>query len=194
MKPKTSLTLIVIALLVVSLISLMIAGCGGTTTTTAAATTTAPPTTAAATTTVPAPVTVKIGAAGPFTGGVSKIGLDCLNAINYAVDLYNASQDKVKVLVEMADDAADPAKAALAAEKLTADPDVVVVLGPMISACIQAALPVLEKGKLPMITQSGTNDKLSEQGYTVFHRICPVDAAQGAAVPANLPPPQKPPM
>jgi branched-chain amino acid transport system substrate-binding protein len=52
----------------------------------------------------------------------------------------------------------------------------------MTSACIQSAEPVLEKGKLPMITQSGTNDALSQQGFTVFHRICPVDAAQGGAV------------
>ena len=33
-----------------------------------------------------------------------------------------------------------------------------------------------------MITQSGTNDALSQAGYAVFHRICPVDSAQGAAV------------
>jgi branched-chain amino acid transport system substrate-binding protein len=185
-KSKTLVMLVLVALLISGL---ALTGCGGTTTTTAPATTTTGPaattTTAPATTTTtapPAPITVKLGAAGPFTGGVSKIGLDCLNAINYAVDQFNAAQTKIKVLVEVGDDAADPAKAAIAAEKLTSDTGVVAVLGPMISACIQAAEPVLEKGKLPMITQSGTNDSLSQQGYTIFHRICPVDAAQGAAV------------
>ncbi|MEW6228126.1 MAG: ABC transporter substrate-binding protein, partial [Bacillota bacterium] len=33
---------------------------------------------------------VKIGAAGPFTGDLSKIGLDSLNAIQMAVDEANA--------------------------------------------------------------------------------------------------------
>jgi branched-chain amino acid transport system substrate-binding protein len=183
-KPKTIFVLLVS---VACVLGLFLAGCGGTTTTTASsATTVAPTTTTVApttTTTAPAaPVEVKLGAAGPFTGGVSKIGLDCLNAINYAVDQFNASQTRIKVSVAVGDDAADPAKAAIAAEKLTSDSGVVAVLGPMISACIQASEPVLEKGKLPMITQSGTNDSLSQQGYTIFHRICPVDAAQGAAV------------
>jgi branched-chain amino acid transport system substrate-binding protein len=190
MKSKTFFYIVLAAVLVVSLAA---AGCGGTATTTKApaTTTTAPPattTTVAPTTTTaaPAPVVVKLGAAGPFTGGLSKIGLDCLNAINYAVDQFNASQTKIKVLVEVGDDAADPAKAALTAEKLVSDTGVVAVLGPMISACLQAAEPVLEKGKLPMVTQSGTNDALSQQGFTVFHRICPVDAAQGAAVAGML--------
>jgi branched-chain amino acid transport system substrate-binding protein len=184
-KSKTLLAVLLIAVFALSLASI---GCGGTTTTTAAATTTA---TAAPTTITAAPATttsaaavvqIKLGAAGPFTGGLSKIGIDCLNAINYAVDQFNTSHANIKVAVEVGDDAADPSKAALAAEKLGSDSAVVAVLGPMISACIQAAEPVLEKYNLPMITQSGTNDSLSQQGFAVFHRICPVDAAQGAAV------------
>jgi branched-chain amino acid transport system substrate-binding protein len=184
-KSKVFLATLLIAVFALGLAGI---GCGGTTTTTAAATTTA---TAAPTTTTAVPATttsaaavvqIKLGAAGPFTGGLSKIGIDCLNAINYAVDQYSTSHANIKVAVEVGDDAADPSKAALAAEKLGSDSAVVAVLGPMISACIQAAEPVLEKYKLPMITQSGTNDSLSQQGFTVFHRICPVDAAQGGAV------------
>ena len=182
---------LVLFLAIVMAVGLVAVGCGSTTTTTAPAATTATTggaattaTTAGATTTAPAAaIMVKIGAAGPFTGQLSKIGQDTLNAIKYAADQYNASQTKIKVSVDVTgDDAADPAKAAAVAEKYGADTSIVGVIGPMTSSGIQAAEPVLEKAKLPMITQSGTNDALSQQGFTVFHRICPVDSAQGAAV------------
>jgi len=169
--------------MVIVALSIVVAGCGGggetTTTTTAAAggetTTTAPP--AAET------VEVKIAAAGPFTGQLSKIGLDALGAIELAVEEFNAAQDKIRVVsVEVGDDAADPAKSAAVAEKFVADPAVMGVIGPMTSSGVQAALPVVEAGGLALITQSATNDDLSQRGFATFHRICPVDAAQGGGV------------
>jgi len=167
-------------------VAVVAAGCGGTTTTTAAQTTTTAGGGGETTTTAGgggAAIEVKVGAIGPFTGQLSKIGLDALNAQQMAVDEFNAAQDKVKVTkIEVGDDAADPAKSAAVAEKFVADAAIMGVIGPMTSAGIQAALPVLEKGNLAMITQSGTNDALSQGGFKVFHRICPVDAAQGGAV------------
>ena len=85
MKVTRVLAIIAVLLLAVGLM----AGCGGSddTTTTAPATgdttaTTAPATgDTTATTAGGAPVTVKIGAAGPFTGDLAKIGTDALQAI-----------------------------------------------------------------------------------------------------------------
>jgi branched-chain amino acid transport system substrate-binding protein len=168
--------------MVIVALSIVVAGCGGggeTTTTTAAAggetTTTATPSAET--------VEVKIAAAGPFTGALSKIGLDALGAIELAVEEFNAAQDKIKVVsVEVGDDAADPAKSAAVAEKFVADSAVMGVIGPMTSSGVQAALPVVEAGGLALITQSATNDGLSQSGFATFHRICPVDAAQGGAI------------
>ena len=166
-------------------------GCGGsTTTTTAPATgdttaTTAPATgDTTATTAGGAPVTLKIGAAGPFTGDLAKIGTDALQAIQMAVDDYNASGKggNITFAVEVGDDAADPAKAALAAQKFVADAAVVGVVGPMTSSAVQSVLPILDGESLAEITQSATNDKLSEGGYAVFHRICPTDGVQGPSI------------
>jgi len=96
-------------------VAVVAAGCGGTTTTTAAQTTTTAGGGGAA-------IEVKVGAIGPFTGQLSKIGLDALNAQQMAVDEFNAAQDKVKVTkIEVGDDAADPAKSAAVAEKFVAD-------------------------------------------------------------------------
>ena len=126
---------------------------------------------------------VRIGAAGPFTGSLSKIGLDSLNAIKMAVDEFNASGKLKgkKVEVVMGDDGADPGKAAAVAEKFASDADLVGVIGPMTSSGVVAALPILEKNSIALISQSGTNPSLTEQGYKVMHRVCPRDDDQAPA-------------
>lgn len=131
----------------------------------------------------PKETVVRIGAAGPFTGSLSKIGLDSLNAIKMAVDEFNASGKLkgAKVEVAVGDDGADPAKAAAVAEKFASDPTLVGVIGPMTSSGVVAALPILEKQNIALITQSGTNPSLTEQGYKVMHRVCPRDDDQAPA-------------
>lgn len=125
----------------------------------------------------------KIGAAGPFTGDLSKIGLDSLNAVRMAVDEANAEGGvggrKIEVVV--ADDGADPSKAILVAEKLAMDKNVLGVVGPMNSSAVNAALPTYQRAGLVLISQSATNPALTELGYQVMHRICPRDDAQGPA-------------
>ncbi|HHV78144.1 MAG TPA: branched-chain amino acid ABC transporter substrate-binding protein [Firmicutes bacterium] len=131
---------------------------------------------------------IKIGAAGPFTGELSKIGLDSLNAIKMAVEECNQSGgiDGKTVEVVVGDDAGDPAKGKIVADKFVADPDVLGVVGPMNSSVIAAALPVYEKAGLVIISQSGTTPELTEKGFKVMHRICPRDDAQGMAAAAFI--------
>lgn len=171
---------------IVIAVAIVAAGCGGTTTTAAPATT-APgqtTTTGEATTTTAAAVTLKIGGQGPFTGDLSKIGLDALQAVQFAVDDFNKSgaMPGVTFAVEVGDDIADPATAATVAQKFVEDKAVVGVIGPMNSSTVLSALPVFEEADLAMITQSATNDKLAESGWTTFHRICPADSVQGPSI------------
>lgn len=164
-------------------VGLVLAACGGGTTTTTGA---GSGTTGVGTeSTAPAQaITVKIGAAGPFTGDIAKIGTDALQAITMAVDDFNASgaMPGVTFTVAIGDDGNDPAKAATVAEKFSSDEAVIGVVGPMTSSAVQAALPIFEEGTLPEVTQSATNDKLSEGGFTIFHRICPKDGIQGPSI------------
>ena len=174
--------LAVLALLMV--VGLLLAACGGDTTTTTAAAT---GTTAAPTETTAAPVeeyTFKIGGVGPFTGDLAKIGNDALQAIQMAVEDFNASgaMPGVTFTVEVGDDGADPAKAATIAEKFSSDESVVGVVGPMTSGAVQAALPIFNDASLAQITQSATNVNLSTLGFSVFHRICPSDGVQGPSI------------
>ncbi len=126
---------------------------------------------------------VKIGAAGPFTGDLSKIGLDSLNAIRMAVDEANAEGGvggrKIEVVV--GDDAGDPSRAVIVADKFSMDRSVLGVVGPMNSGAVNAALPTYQRAGLVLISQSATNPSLTELGYKVMHRICPRDDAQGPA-------------
>jgi len=174
-------TVLVVILMLIAALSVVVAGCGGTeetTTTTAAGgdeTTTTAPSTGEV-------IEVKIAAQGPFSGQLSKIGLDALQAVELAVEEFNESQDQIRVTVEVGDDVADPAKSALLAEKFVSDALVMGVIGPMNSSAGQSALPVLEPAGLALITQSMTAVELSQQGYAVFHRICPRDDAQGAGI------------
>lgn len=131
---------------------------------------------------------VKIGAAGPFTGELSKIGLDALNAIKMAVEEFNQAGGLNGRMVEVVvgDDGADPAQGKVVADKFVADPDVLGVIGPMNSSVIAAALPVYEKANLVIISQSGTRSDLTEKGFKVMHRVCPRDDAQGKAAAAFI--------
>jgi len=127
--------------------------------------------------------TVKIGAAGPFTGDLSKIGLDSLNAIKMAVDEFNEAGGLAgrKVEVVVGDDGGDPAKGVLVADKFISDRTVLAVVGPMNSSVTNAALPAYEKAGLVLLSQSSTTSDLTDQGYKVMHRICPRDDSQGKA-------------
>lgn len=185
---KTRFIALMLAVVLVLTAGLLAAGCGDdTTATTTGSTDTSAATDNSETTEATAPaeaVTIKIGAAGPFTGQLAKIGIDALNAVKMAVDDFNASGAMPGVTVEVveADDGADPAKAASVAEKLASDEAVVGVVGPMTSSAVKAALPIYDEGLVPLVTQSATNDELSEGGYVVFHRTAPKDGIQGPSI------------
>jgi branched-chain amino acid transport system substrate-binding protein len=179
----------VLALMLVLLLAVgLMVGCSSKTTTTTAPAATGTTTAATGgttnTTTAGAPITLKIGGAGPFTGDLAKIGTDALQAVQMAVEDFNASgaMPGVTFTVEVGDDGADPAKAATIAQKYASDTSVVGVVGPMTSGAVQAALPILNDANLAQITQSATAVNLSTLGFGVFHRICPSDSVQGPAI------------
>jgi branched-chain amino acid transport system substrate-binding protein len=129
------------------------------------------------------PKTIGIGAAGPYTGELSKIGLDSLNAIKLAVEECNAAGGIAgrKLQVIVGDDVAQPSTAQAVAEKFAANQSVLGVVGPMNSNCVIAALPAYDRAGLVAITQSGTTPDITESGYKVIFRLCPRDEGQGGA-------------
>jgi branched-chain amino acid transport system substrate-binding protein len=135
-------------------------------------------------------VVVKIGHAGPLTGGIAHLGKDDENGVRLAVDEANAKKIKIggktakfELLTE--DDQADPKLGPTIAQKF-ADAKVAGVVGHLNSGVTIPASAVYNQAGIPMISGSATNPKLTEQGFKVVFRTVARDDQQGPAVAAYL--------
>jgi branched-chain amino acid transport system substrate-binding protein len=135
-------------------------------------------------------VTVKIGHAGPLTGGIAHLGKDDENGVHLAVD--EATDKKIKiggktVKFEMMseDDQADPKLGPTIAQKFV-DAKVAGVVGHLNSGVTIPASAVYNQAGLPVISGSATNPKLTEQGFKVVFRTVGRDDQQGPAVAAYI--------
>jgi branched-chain amino acid transport system substrate-binding protein len=126
---------------------------------------------------------IKIAAGGPFTGDLAPIGQGALHGIQMAVDEWNAKGgiDGAQVQLEVADDVGKPDQGVTLANKIAAEDTVLGEIGPMNSSVVLAAAPILERANLAFITESGSNPKITESGWTVAHRLCARDDNQGPA-------------
>ncbi|HEX2389488.1 MAG TPA: branched-chain amino acid ABC transporter substrate-binding protein, partial [Casimicrobiaceae bacterium] len=155
----------------------------------------APKTTAAAPAATPAApaeetITVKIGHAGPLTGGIAHLGKDDENGVHLAVDEATAKKIKlggkvVKFEMMSEDDQADPKLGPTIAQKFV-DAKVAGVVGHLNSGVSIPASAVYNQAGLPMISGSATNPKLTEQGFKTIFRTVARDDQQGPAIAAYI--------
>lgn len=129
---------------------------------------------------------VKIGSAGPLTGGIAHLGKDDDNGVHLAIDQANAKGitlggKKVKFEVMSEDDQADPKMGPTIAQKF-ADAKVAGVVGHLNSGVTIPASAVYNQAGIPMISGSATNPKLTEQGFKNVFRVVGRDDQQGPAV------------
>ena len=135
-------------------------------------------------------VTVKIGHAGPLTGGIAHLGKDDENGVHLAVDEATAKKLKiggktVKFELMSEDDQADPKMGPTIAQKFV-DAKVAGVVGHLNSGVTIPASAVYNQAGIPMISGSATNPKLTEQGFKVVFRTVGRDDQQGPAVAAYV--------
>src|SRR3954452_22603175 len=131
-------------------------------------------------------VTVKIGHAGPLTGGIAHLGKDDENGAHLAVDEATAKKMKiggktVKFELMSEDDQADPKMGPTIAQKFV-DAKVAGVVGHLNSGVSIPASAVYSQAGIPMISGSATNPKLTEQGFKNIFRVVGRDDQQGPAV------------
>ena len=131
-------------------------------------------------------VTVKIGHAGPLTGGIAHLGKDNENGARLAVDEATATKIKiggktVKFELMSEDDQADPKLGPTIAQKFV-DAKVAGVVGHLNSGVTIPASAVYNQAGIPMISGSATNPKLTEQGFKNMFRTVGRDDQQGPAV------------
>ena len=119
---------------------------------------------------------VTIAYQGPLTGPEAPIGIDQLNAINYAVSKFNAVSSSYQVKVISVDDQGDPAIAGKVSPGVGKNSQIIGLVGPAYSGASIASLPYYKAGGLAMISPSASRvsltDPASDQfGGPIFHRI-----------------------
>ena len=88
---------------------------------------------------------------------------------------------KYPIAAVVKDDKADPAEAPVVAQGLI-DEGVVGVIGPLTSGATNAAGPIYNKAKMPLITASATRADLGLKGWKNSFRDCVADNIQGKAL------------
>lgn len=123
---------------------------------------------------------IVIGQYGSLTGTTATFGISTRNGVEMATDEVNKAGGllgkQVRMVVE--DDQGKPEEAQTVVTKLVNKDRVVAVLGEVASSRSLAAAPVCQQSRIPMITPSSTNPKVTQVGEYVF-RVCFIDPFQG---------------
>ena len=127
------------------------------------------------------------GHVGSLTGAEATFGLSTDQGVKLAVDELNAKGGvKGKPLdVKTYDDQGKPEEAAVAATRLITQDKVTVLLGEVASSRSLAMAPIADANKVPMITPSSTNPKVTKDGDRTrpfVFRVCFIDPFQGTVM------------
>ncbi|MGI6175525.1 MAG: ABC transporter substrate-binding protein [Christensenellales bacterium] len=111
----------------------------------------------------------KLAVAVPMTGNLMQYGVSYKNAITMAVDEFNAAggldgEGKVLVEVEFHDDKSDQKEAINLASKIVEDPKVFAVIGSFGSAISMAAAPTYQDAGMPMISPNTSHPEFPGLG------------------------------
>lgn len=121
-----------------------------------------------------------VGEYGSLTGSTATFGISTRNGIDMAMDEVNKAGGilgkKIRVIVE--DDQGKPEEAQTVVTKLVTKDKVVAILGEVASSRSRAGAPICQQSRIPMISPSSTNPKVTEIGDYIF-RVCFIDPFQG---------------
>lgn len=128
----------------------------------------------------PADEAILLGEVGSLTGSEAAFGISTRDGIALAIDEANEAGGVKgkKLAVRVYDDQSKPEEAASAATRLITQDKVLVILGEVASSNSLAMAPKAQEAKVPMISPSSTNPKVTEVGDYIF-RVCFIDPFQG---------------
>ncbi len=123
---------------------------------------------------------IKIGQFGSMTGGEATFGQSTDKGIRLAIDAKNEAGGikGKKIVLITEDDQGKPEEAAAVVKKLINQDKVMAVLGEVASTRSLFAAPIAQQNKIPMVTPSSTNPKVTQVGDYIF-RVCFIDPFQG---------------
>ncbi len=125
---------------------------------------------------------IMIGEYGSLTGDKSTFGHSTDNGVELAVKGINASGgvNGHPLAVDVQDDAGTPDGASSVVKKIITSDKPTAVIGEVASTLSIQAAPICNAAKVPMISPSSTNPKVTTLGPYIF-RICFIDPFQGKA-------------
>jgi branched-chain amino acid transport system substrate-binding protein len=126
---------------------------------------------------------ILVGEYSSLTGTTATFGQSTDNGIKMAFDEINKAGGVLgkKLAVAVEDDQSKPEEAATAVTKLINQNHVVAMLGEVSSSRSLAAAPICQAAKVPMVSPSSTNPRVTQVGNYIF-RVCFIDPFQGAVM------------
>src|SRR4051812_12217580 len=127
--------------------------------------------------------TIKVGEFASLTGKEATFGVSSHEGTLMAIEEINAAGGllgkKLELLTE--DTQSKPGEPQTVVNKLIARDGVIAILGEVASSRSLEAGPVCQKNKIPMISPSSTNPKVTQIGDYIF-RVCFIDPFQGTVM------------
>jgi branched-chain amino acid transport system substrate-binding protein len=123
---------------------------------------------------------IVIGHYGSMTGSTAHFGQDTDKAARLAADQLNAAGGVLgrKIKIVTLDTRGDGAEAANAVTRLIDVEKSTAILGEVASSLSLQGGPIAQRRKIPMVSPSSTNPKVTQIGDYVF-RVCYIDPFQG---------------
>lgn len=123
---------------------------------------------------------IRMGVAGPITGGSAAFGAQLKQGVEQAVEDINAAGGIMgqKLTVSVGDDRGDPKEGVSVANKFAAD-GVKFVVGHFNSGVTMPASEIYQDNGMLAITPAATNPKVTERGLWNMFRTCGRDDQQG---------------
>ncbi len=152
--------------------------CGGSTTS-PTPTSSPSPTTSSPSPTPPAKDII-IGVVAPLTGDSATFGKSTQEGAELATAEWNAKGgiNGSQIVLKIADDKSDPTEGAAGITRLIEQDKIVGEIGTVQSKVSLAIAPILQAKKIPMISPTSTNEKVTLVGDFIF-RACFIDNFQG---------------
>lgn len=131
--------------------------------------------------------TILIGHVASMTGEQATFGESTDNAIKLAIAEANAAGGVKgkKLVLKTYDDQGKPEEAAIAATRLIQQDKVLVLLGEVASSRSLAMAPIADANKVPMISPTSTNPRVTKDGDKTrpyVFRVCFIDPFQGTVM------------
>jgi branched-chain amino acid transport system substrate-binding protein len=128
---------------------------------------------------------VKVGFAAPLTGAQAHYGEDFLNGVTLAVEDFNATKPvidgkQVRIVLDQADDQADPRVGTTVAQKLV-DDGIKGMIGHFNSGTTIPASRIYAAAGIPQVSMA-TAPEYTQQGYKTTFRMMTSDTQQGSVV------------